>query len=71
MTTVNTNSNRLPVHARMRAARTSQGLALEEVARRARLSLSTVRYAERGMLSPRTATRLARVLGIPVEDLQP
>jgi transcriptional regulator with XRE-family HTH domain len=54
----------------VRVARERLGLTRERLAVQAGLSLSTVYLAERaGLVSRRTAEKLAPVLGVPVEQL--
>lgn len=59
------------VRARLRAVRTSAGLSLDEVARRANLSASTVSRIETGhrTLSLDVLVPLARALAVPLDDL--
>jgi transcriptional regulator with XRE-family HTH domain len=53
----------------IRLARDRAGLDQIAVALRARISLSTLRLAERGIASTRTRAAIARALGIDVDAL--
>lgn len=65
---MNANANVSPV----RAARERAGLTREQLAVRAGLSGSTLYLAERaGLVSKRTAEKIAEVLGLPAEELRP
>ena len=57
--------------AKLRAARTDQGLTLRELASRSGVSLSCIKYVERGDRPPTqvNAGALARALGVTVDDL--
>lgn len=54
----------------IRKARREANLTLEQLAVRARVSSTTLSIAERaGLISKRTATKLARVLRVPIDQL--
>ena len=55
----------------VRAARLRAGLTREKAAVKVGLSFATVALAERGMITERTAKRLARLYGVRVEELLP
>jgi len=54
---------------RIDAARRAAGLDLYRLAIKARLGQSTVRLAARGVATQRTIEKLARALGVTVDDL--
>lgn len=62
-----TDTNANPV----RLARLRAGLTIVETAAKAHMSLGTLWCAERGVMTPRTAERLAKVLDVSPEHLQP
>lgn len=53
----------------IRAARLQLGLTQIQLALRTRRSLSTIRLAERGVVSKSTLTSIAAVLNLPVDRL--
>lgn len=55
----------------IRAARERAGWTQITLSLRAGVSLSTERLAERGLATTRTLARIARALGVPLEDLRP
>ncbi|MBE2252395.1 MAG: helix-turn-helix transcriptional regulator [Myxococcus sp.] len=54
---------------RVRAARARAGLTQLQLALRTRLSLSTLRNAERGLFTTATISAIARALGVSVDEL--
>lgn len=58
-----------PNHNPIAVIRTKRGLTQTEVARLTRLSLGTVRNAERGLHTRTTLAKLARVLSVTVDEL--
>lgn len=55
----------------IRPLREALGIPRAVLARQSGISTTTIRYAERGVLSERTALALAPVLGVKAEDLLP
>lgn len=53
----------------IRTARESKKWSQVELSIHSRVSLSTIRNAERGLATARTLRRLARALGVTVDDL--
>lgn len=68
-----TRKRRAPEETPLRLARLAKGLSQAELAAQAGLSLGWVSLVERTpqFITASTATRLAAVLGIPAEKLQP
>lgn len=57
------------IHHPVRAARERAGLTQLELAIRTRLSLSTLRNAERGLSTKATLNAIARALSVSVDEL--
>lgn len=49
--------------------REAKGLTQVDLARETRRSITTIRYAERGLASPATLRAISRILGVSVERL--
>lgn len=61
-----------PRTSRVKKAREHAGLTQEQLAVKAGISSTTVYLAERaGIVTATTAAKIAAVLGVPAEDLQP
>lgn len=55
---------------RVRLARAAAGFSQPQAALRARVSIATLRLAERGIATPRTLGRLAIAFGVSLEQLR-
>ena len=55
----------------IRPLREALGIPRAVLARQSGISTTTIRYAERGVISERTAHALASALGVKAEDLLP